>query len=91
MRSLMRFTLATVAVCISFSRGSVAVRSWWLSRDFVALADRGWAVPLSEALRMKEDRRADCERRIREVDKDIAFLNTMACLHKKNCVSGTVG
>ena len=91
MRSLMRFTPATVAVCMSFSRGSAAVRSWWLSRDFVALADRGWAVPLSEALRMKEDRKADCERRIREVDRDMALLNTMTCLHKKNCVSGTVG
>lgn len=34
-------TFETVAACMSFCRGSVAVRSWWLNRAFAALADLG--------------------------------------------------
>lgn len=43
MRSLTTATLATIAVCRSFSLGSVAVRSWWLRIDF---ADRVCAMLL---------------------------------------------
>ena len=59
-RSLTGVTSATVAVWISFSRGSVAVRFRWLNAVLVALADLAWAVPLSEALRMTSDLRLNC-------------------------------
>jgi len=72
MRSFTGVTFATVAVCRSLSRGSVAVRSWWDSAVLVALADRvGGAVPLSEALRMKKV--LGWERKMREVDISITL------------------